>query len=424
MKKRILACLMTVLILCSSVCAMAAPELASASACLMDAKTGQILYEKDAQTKRPMASITKVMTALLVIEEGDLTEETTATEQALATVDPASTRIGFVGGEQLTVDELMYCMLVYSANDAANVLAAYVDGDVETFVARMNEKAKELGCTNTHFVNPNGLDDEGHYSCAEDMARITRAANQHPEFAKYSSAVTYQLPADNIIPQGWTIGTKVNMLRENHDTYDARVYAAKTGWTTNAHNTFVACGKSDTSDFIVTVLNCSAKNGIFVDTTTLLNYGEQSFHTVAISSDDYEKQARRAGKDVDCKIDTEALKDISLKLPKDMTEKDLDYVCTVPKNATPYLAVMIEQDSRAKYTEITGIDGNKPLLRVPVTVENDDVHPSDSTQTNADGFLDGLTKTQRSVIWVGLIVIGAGILMLIIRFAISSRNKK
>ena len=158
MGKKIAACLMAVLLLCSSMSALAAvPQTTSQSVCVMDADTGEILYEKDAYTQLPMASITKTMTALVAMENSDLQGTTTATNEALATVDLASTRIGFEAGENLTLDELMYCMLVYSANDAANILAAAVGGTVDNFVAMMNAKAEELGCTHTHFMNPNGL---------------------------------------------------------------------------------------------------------------------------------------------------------------------------------------------------------------------------------------------------------------------------
>lgn len=430
MKKRIIACLMAAVLLCSSVCALAAPpQLSSASACLMDAETGQILYEKNAKTKLAMASITKVMTALIVIEEGDLSASTVATQEALDLVDADSTRIGFVAGEQLTVDELMYCMLVYSANDAANVLAACVGGSVEAFVERMNERAQELGCTNTHFANPNGLDAEGHYSCAEDMARITYAANQYEEFSTYSSAVSYRLPADNIIPEGWAIWTKVNMLRQSDATYDSRIYAAKTGWTTNAHNTFVACGKSENANFVVSVLNCPVKNGIFVDTTALLDYGEQCFASVTVEADEYKIQAKQAAKEADCRLDLDALNDFSIKMPVGMDADDLSYVCVAAEGKTPYLAVLIAEDSREEYAAATGMDGTVPLIRVPVTIKPglldiDATEAAGSSETDWLELLNHLSETQQSVVLVGIVVIGAGLLMLVIRLMIGVYRKK
>ena len=417
MKKKYILSVLAALALSAQVCAQAAPPvIGSESACLMDAQSGQILYEKNAHTKRPMASITKVMTALLVIENGDLTAETTATAQALATVDADSTRIGFVEGEHLTVDELMYCMLVYSANDAANILAAYVDGDVQTFVNRMNERAKELGCVNTHFANPNGLDTEGHYSCAEDMARITYAANQHPEFAKYSGALTYQLPADNVIPEGWTIGTKVNMYQKAHECYDPRIYAAKTGWTTKAHNTFVACGKSEQGHLIAAALCAPVKKQIFMDTSALLDYGEQNYACVTVPPDEYKKQARQAAGDIGYDLDTEELTDIRLLLPKSLSADNLRYVCAAPENATPYIAVMVSEDCAETYLAETGMHAEEPLLRVPVTLtEQKKLFVPDRTETEPDGLSQGQRMAVIMAVVVGCAVLLVGIIRLVTR---------
>lgn len=422
MGKRIIACLLAAVLLCSGVSALAAaPTLNSGAACLMDAATGEILYEKDAYKQMPMASITKVMTALLVIEKGDLNASTVATAEAINSVDLESTRVGFVAGEQLTVDELMYCMLVDSANDAANILAAYVAGDVASFVEMMNGRAAELGCTNTHFANPNGLDTDGHYTCAHDMAVITRAANQHPEFAKYSSAISYQLPADNVIGQGWQVWTKVNMLKQDDPTYDARVYAAKTGWTTNAHNTFVACGKSDCGDFIVTVLNCPVKNGIFQDATALFNYAEQGYTNATVPAADYAKAAKKAAKKAGYKIDTDALEDIMLRLPNELGADALEYTCEATADGAQ-LAVIIAEGSRTAYTTATGMDGTQPLLRITLPLKNEEPEQSGSAalgtqdSDNTGGIADHIPDSIRDIIMVVAVVIGAVVLMLALLF--------
>ena len=420
MKKKSILSVLAAFVLSCQVCAQAAPPvIGSESACLMDAQSGQILYEKNAHTKRPMASITKVMTALLIIENGDLTAKTTATAQALATVDADSTRIGFVEGENLTVDELMYCMMVYSANDAANILAAYLDGDVQTFVNRMNERAKELGCVNTHFANPNGLDSEGHYSCAEDMARITYAANAHPEFAKYSGALTYQLPADNIIPEGWSIGTKVNMYQKTHECYDPRIYAAKTGWTTKARNTFVACAKSDEAHLIVSALCAPVKKQIFMDTSALLDYGEKNYACVTVLPDDYKEQAEQAAEDIGYALDTEELTDIQLLLPKSLSADDLRYVCAAPEHATPYIAVMVSEDCAETYLTETGMHAEEPLLRVPVklTEQKRLFVPDRTGSAHAD-----LPQGQRMAVIAAIVVGCAALLVVVMRFV--TRRKK
>ncbi len=427
MKRFLTAFLLSIAALCGGVCAnAAAPTLASGAACLMDADTGEILYELNAGTELPMASITKVMTALVVLDNNGMEGETVATEQALATVDLDSTRVGFEVGEQLTNEELMYCMLVYSANDAANILAASVGGDVETFVQMMNDKAAELGCTHTHFVNPNGLDEDGHYTCARDMAKIAYAANQYEEFAKVSSTVSYQLPADNVIPEGWSVSTKVDMLRQDSEVYDARVYAAKTGWTTKAWNTFVACGRTEHANLIVTLLACPVKQGIFTDTKALLDYGEQAFTAVPIAVADYEAQAQQAAQQAGGTLTADMLTDLQLRLPTGMSAADVTYTYATD-GADAYLDIGIAQKSQAAYGAATGTDGTQTILRVPLVRQQQSeqaVQGSGSAAATADDTMwrtarrlfFGLPQPVQGVMIVGGIVIFALILILLVLF--------
>ncbi len=435
MGKKIVTCLMAVLLLCGSMSALAAaPQTTSQSVCVMDADTGEILYEKDAYTQLPMASITKTMTALVAMENSDLQGTTTATNEALATVDLASTRIGFEAGENLTLDELMYCMLVYSANDAANILAAAVGGTVDNFVAMMNAKAEELGCTHTHFMNPNGLDADGHYTCAHDMAIITQAANKYPAFAKYAGAVCYTLPADNVIGDGWQIKTKVNALEQGDPVYDARIYAAKTGWTTKAHNTFIACAKTkDGGNMIVTLLNCPVKNGIFTETTALLNYAESAYPKLTVSTDAFEKKAKKAVKKAGGKLDEAELQDVTLRLPASMTENDLSYACAKTPSGVQ-LQISVAEGSRKAYQDETGLDGSVPLATVllPVVDEKTDtqeqnVQTDESEQQGAlasvQQKLSGLPKLAQDALIGASIVICAIVLMFAILFVIRLHNQ-
>lgn len=435
MGKKIVTCLMAVLLLCGSMSALAAaPQTTSQSVCVMDADTGEILYEKDAYTQLPMASITKTMTALVAMENSDLQGTTTATNEALATVDLASTRIGFEAGENLTLDELMYCMLVYSANDAANILAAAVGGTVDNFVAMMNAKAEELGCTHTHFMNPNGLDADGHYTCAHDMAIITQAANKYPAFAKYAGTVNYTLPADNVIGDGWQIKTKVNALEQGDPVYDARIYAAKTGWTTKAHNTFVACAKTkDGGNMIVTLLNCPVKNGIFTETTALLNYAESAYPKLTVSTDAFEKKAKKAVKKAGGKLDEAELQDVTLRLPAGMTENDLSYACAKTPSGVQ-LQISVAEGSRKAYQDETGLDGSVPLATVllPVVDEKTDkqgqnVQTDESEQQGAlasvQQKLSGLPKLAQDALIGASIVICAIVLMFAILFVIRLHNQ-
>lgn len=177
MIKKIIFAAAAVLLL-ESVCAahvIEAPALISESGILINADTGQVLFEKDADAHHAPASITKLMTALLVLENTQMDDIVTASREAVMSVDHGSTHIWLQEGERLTVEQAMYAMLLESANDAANVLAVHVSGSLASFSEKMTARAKQLGCANTNFINANGLDREGHYTSARDMALIARA---------------------------------------------------------------------------------------------------------------------------------------------------------------------------------------------------------------------------------------------------------
>ena len=149
-------------------------SLAAETAVLIDAASGEILYDKDADKKMYPASITKLMTILLALENGKLTDEITFSHDAVYNIEPGSAHIAILEGETLTLEQVLRAIILRSANEASNGVAEYVDGSVEAFAKHMTERAKELGCTNTNFVNANGLFDENHYTTAHDMALIAR----------------------------------------------------------------------------------------------------------------------------------------------------------------------------------------------------------------------------------------------------------
>ena len=141
---------------------------------LIENKTGKTLYEKNSEQKMYPASTTKILTAILAIEKGNLNDTTTVSKTALAEMKSGYSSAYLVEGETLTIEQLLTVLLVHSANDASNVLAEYISGSISSFVDLMNEKAQELGCTNTHFVTTNGLHDDNHYTTAKDMSIIAR----------------------------------------------------------------------------------------------------------------------------------------------------------------------------------------------------------------------------------------------------------
>ena len=177
-------------------------SITSGAAILVDAASGQILYEKNAYDKKYPASITKVMTILVALDQGvNLTDTITMSEEAVWGFDRSTSHIALDVGEQITVEQCMYAVVLQSANEASLALAEHVGGSVEGFAVLMNEKAKELGCQNTNFVNPNGLYDENHYVCAYDMALITKEAMQYELFRTISASGNYTIAPTNKQPE-------------------------------------------------------------------------------------------------------------------------------------------------------------------------------------------------------------------------------
>lgn len=178
-------------------------EVAAKAALLIDPDTEEILYARNIHERLYPASLTKIMTCLLVLEaidSGKLTRETvlTASEAAVTSIPPDGSNAGIKVGEELTVDSLLYCIMLSSANEGCNILAEAVSGSIDGFVEQMNQKAAALGCTDTHFVNTNGLPDENHYTTAWDLYLITREARKHPEFMPIVGEAYHEVPATNL----------------------------------------------------------------------------------------------------------------------------------------------------------------------------------------------------------------------------------
>lgn len=148
----------------------------SDAAICMDGNTGAVLYGKNIEKQEYPASITKIMTVLLALENGNLDDTVTFSENAVYSIEYGSAHLGLTEGEELTLEQCLYGIMLASANEISNAVAEHIGGSVEKFADMMNQKAEELGCVNTHFVNPNGLHDDNHYTCAYDMALITQAA--------------------------------------------------------------------------------------------------------------------------------------------------------------------------------------------------------------------------------------------------------
>ena len=188
------------------------PEVGSETAVLMDADTGQILYQKDMDRQMYPASITKIMTGMLALKYGHVTDTVTMSKEAVSSVDRDSANIALFTGEQLPLEEALYALAIASANDAANGIAELIGGSMEGFVAMMNDAAESAGAVNTHFTNANGLPDLAHFTTAHDMALITAQALKTTGFTEFFSAKRHKIPPTNKQPETRIINSSNRFL--------------------------------------------------------------------------------------------------------------------------------------------------------------------------------------------------------------------
>jgi D-alanyl-D-alanine carboxypeptidase (penicillin-binding protein 5/6) len=252
---------------------ISAPKLTSRSAILEDLGTGQVLYAKKANVRRPIASITKTMTALVVLEESSPEEKVVVSARATRA---RASELGLVVGERISVRHLLYALLMQSSNDAAVALAEHVGGSVPAFVELMNRQAGQLGLRRTTFQDPAGLEDRG-YSTAKDVAAIVRAAYAEPLFARITRTKFHQIPA----PSG-----KVRRIQNRNILlwlYPGAI-GAKTGFTTPAGHCLVAAADHGGVRLVAVALGSGGDNaaGVFDDGAALLNFGFEAFQSFSL----------------------------------------------------------------------------------------------------------------------------------------------
>ncbi len=254
-----------------------APLTNSGAACLMDADTGAILFDANMDEQRYPASITKVMTALLVAENKQPTDTVTFGEQAVSESIPGNARIDVQLGETITVEDALHAILLASANEVCTQLAIDIAGSVEAFADMMNERAAALGCINTHFTNPNGLPDPNHYTTAHDMALIMQEAIKNETFLRVESDLSYTIQPTNMTAAPRQLQNHHVMLFQDDPTYGYQgAFAGKTGYTDEAHNTLVTAAKRNNITLICVVLTCDNLDYI-IDTRSLFDYGFDNF---------------------------------------------------------------------------------------------------------------------------------------------------
>ena len=261
---------------------------------VMDSDTGTVLYGKNMDQPYYPASITKILTALIVLEQCDLNEMVTFSHDDVYNVEAGSSSAGIDEGDVLTVRDCLYALMLASANESANALACHVSGSREAFAQLMNEKAQSLGCTGSHFNNPSGLNDENHYTTAHDMALIASAAIQNPEFLTINGTRSYQLAPTKRTPEGGYVANHHKMLNKNEAVYYPGAFAGKTGYTSLAGNTLVTCAKKNDMTLIAVVLNGHQSH--YSDTKTLFDFGFRNFQS--LRTVDYETRYKSLENDM------------------------------------------------------------------------------------------------------------------------------
>lgn len=249
------------------------PEVRGESACLIDVQSGQILFSKNPDEQLAPASTTKIMTGLLAIERGNLNDTVTVSSTMLNNKLVYGTQIYLEPGEKMQLKDLLYALLLNSANDAAVAIAEHIGGDVPNFVKLMNQRALEIGATKTHFINPSGLTDSGHLTTAHDLALIARVAYQNPIFAQYVRTKTHTISRSK--PDNPTSMVNENKLLWQNSSVDG----IKTGYTAAAQNCLVASMNKDGHQIIGVILKSPGRE-IYTDMQNLFNYGFNQYNDI------------------------------------------------------------------------------------------------------------------------------------------------
>lgn len=249
------------------------PQINGETAVLIDAKSAKVLYGKEENKRMYPASTTKILTALIALERADL--------QDVVTIGPNPSKAGGTSiwlqeGEKLTLEELLYALLLNSANDAGVAIAEHIAGSVEAFAELANNRAKELGARNTHFVNPHGMPNKDHYSAAYDLALIGRAAMQNAKFRTIVSTVHHQVPRADPEAQKYLFNHNKLIWSEQFGYKGAT--GIKTGYTVEAGQCIVASAERNGQELIAVVLRSEGSN-TWTDATKLLDYGFANFTT-------------------------------------------------------------------------------------------------------------------------------------------------
>lgn len=347
MKKRIFLIFIFIFLLYSS-CVSAASkiEINSAAGILVEESTGKVLYEKNSHERMYPASTTKILTALLVLEKGNLSDTVTVSKEAVNSLSGGYVTPYISIGEELTVEQLLNVLLVPSGNVAGNVLAEYISGSVDEFVDLMNSRAKEIGCTNTHFTNPYGMHDENHYSTAYDLYLIAKEAMKYEDFRTIVAKPTYTLaPTNRYSKDDRLLYSTNDLIKPSSSNYYEYALGIKTGFTTPAKACLVAAAQKDNMTLYAVILGAdessSGTSYRYIDSKKLFEYGFNNYLFRTIRS------KGSVLKTVEVNGATQNTKNLDLVLDSTITafiSSDDEYTSFVPEITLNELSAPIAKD--------------------------------------------------------------------------------
>lgn len=261
------------------------PHIYSEAGIVMDADSGAILYAKNIDNPHYPASITKMLTGLVAIENNELTDPVTVTPDDYNFLKSGDNHIGLKNGETITMEDALHGTLLASGNEVAHAVASNTEGGYDNFIKLMNEKAKELGCQNSNFMNSHGLHDDEHYTSARDMALIGSACFQNEDFMRITGTREYTIPTTNVTDETRTIAQHHKMMFTWRSQYYEYCVGGKTGYTDKALNTLVTLASKDGMNLVAVVLRTHGTGNTYNDTRAMLDYAFENFSKVSVTED-------------------------------------------------------------------------------------------------------------------------------------------
>lgn len=366
---------------------------------IMEAKSGAILYAKNIDGKAYPASITKILTALIALENGKLEDKITITDASIGFLEYGDAHIGMTPGEEISLNDALYALLLASANEVAYAIGDNVGESYDWFLSEMNRRAKELGAVNSNFTNTNGLPDANHYTTARDMALITQELlENHEEFKTISQTLQYTIAPTNLVNESRTFQQVHQMFYDWNDYYYPNAVAGKTGYTDEAMNTLVTCADDGNLQLICVVLKTHGRN-VYTDSISLLDYGFQNFRKVDIGENETSEDFGKIEKDA------------YVVLPEGVDFKDLKSTVEINnEDKTKGTVTYTWEENPVGSAEITFSDSYLEKNNIQIDPEKE------------------ISKTKKSSDWKKIILIVVLILMVLLggwmAFAAVVRKKK